>query len=150
MKKKKLLALLTAIAITAIAALPAGAQAPEPVYIYLEDGQVEIYSTEGQIQPRYTYVDTVTASLRESSGYATCTGTVEMQRSSYSFDWELVVEYSSDKKTWVLEEQWSGSDTGFAIIEQNCYLRPNYYHRLAVKVHVGAENITRYSGTVNY
>lgn len=98
-----------------------------------EDGTV-LY-----MNPRFLYFNTLSSSLSQSKGKATCTGTVATDHTQYKFKLVSTLQRSSNGTSWSDQKSWStayitGQDR--IVLSKNYYLTKGYSYRLITVVYV--------------
>lgn len=107
---------------------------------------VSAESAESQVQPRYTYTSTITATLRNSNGKALCLGDVEGYSDTTT---KIVLTVTLQKRTlllfWTTEKEWTTTVNDFyATISKTVAVDSGTYRvKVEAKVYSGSnyENV---------
>lgn len=96
---------------------------------------------DGTLQPRYTNIRSLTASLEIStSGCASCYGKVMLTKSTDTVDLTMELQRSSDGTSWHTVKTWDTSGSGTIYLDKDWYVTSGYSYQVHITAEVYSSN----------
>lgn len=129
MKVKKVICILSAIMLVLVGGVSAHA-----------DNNYKVDAVQAPsyvVTPNYVYLSTVGSTLSIESGYATCSGFINIFK-NYDTDITITLQQSSNGISWSNIKSWSQSFTGIGVhsIEKGYYVNSGYTYRVLTTAQV--------------